>query len=314
MSQVSEITERSPVARAAYAFDWIIISYCLLMLFLILVLGRPLSDYVDELAFYGSAAVMAYLIMKYVDASRGRWHALVRLLYPAALFIFFYRTTGGLMFLLTDQFLDWQVVTFEKMILGANPTLYFDNRLLNVWTNEILSLCYFAYYPMLPVFLITVFVKKHYRIIREFTAAACLTFFICYLLFSLYPVEGPRWYFADLYANSIEGPVFRPLVDFVMTHGAVRGGAMPSSHTGVALVVMLVCFRYYRPAGWALLPVVAGLALGTVWGRFHYASDVVVGAAIGIFSLALVWKYHDAPMPGESLQEESRELSRQDVS
>jgi membrane-associated phospholipid phosphatase len=311
---MSATTDRSPIVRAAYAFDKIVIGYCLLMLLAILILGRPLADYADELAFYAAMAVIAVLIMRYVEASRGFWHTAVRLLYAAAMFTFFYRTTGGLMFLLTDQFLDWQVVTFEKMILGANPTLYFDAHLLNVWTNEILSFCYFSYYPMLPVFLIVVFARKHYHVIREFSAAACLTFFISYLLFSLYPVEGPRWYFADMYTHAIEGPVFRPLVESVISRGAVHGGAMPSSHTGIALVIMLFCFRYYRKAGWLLLPLVTGLALGTVWGRFHYASDVIVGAAIGIFSVVLVWKYHDSSSPERNRREKHRELSQQDVS
>lgn len=311
---MTETSVRSPLSRAAFAFDWIIIAYCLLMLPAIAVLGRPLSEYFGELIFYAAMALIAFAIMRYVDPSRSRWHALIRLLYPAAMFTFFYRATGGLMFLLTDQFLDWQVVTFEKMILGASPTLYFDAHLLNVWVNEILSLCYFSYYPMLPVFMIAVFLKRHYGVIREFTAAACLTFFISYLLFSLYPVEGPRWYFADLYVNNIEGPLFRPLVEMVIERGAVHGGAMPSSHTGIALVIMLFCFRYYRKAGWLLLPVVTGLALGTVWGRFHYASDVMVGAAIGIFSLLLVWKYHVAPSPEQTRPPKHRELSRQDVS
>ncbi|MCP4684936.1 MAG: phosphatase PAP2 family protein [bacterium] len=311
---MTEQAARSPIARTAYAFDWIVLGYCLLMLSAILAFGRPLADYTDELVFYAAMAAVALLIMRFVDSSGGRWQALVRLLYPGAMFTFFYRATGGLMFLLTDQFLDWQVVTFENMLLGANPTLYIDSHLLNVWTNEILSFCYFSYYPMLPVFLIAAFAKKHYRVIREFSAAACLTFFISYLLFSLYPVEGPRWHFAELYTNSVEGPIFRPLVEMVIDRGAVRGGAMPSSHTGIALVIMLFCFRYYRKAGWVLLPIVTGLAIGTVWGRFHYASDVFAGAAIGIFSLILVWKYQKSPTRDVSPHKEQKELSRQDVS
>lgn len=311
---MSEPSDRSSVSRTAYAFDWIVFGYCLVMLLAILALGRPLGQYGDELAFYSAMAIIALLILRFVDPTKSRFHALIRLLYPAAMFTLFYRATGGLMFLITDHFMDWQLVTFEKMLFGVHPTLYIDSHLLNVWANEILSFCYFTYYLMLPVFLITMFVKKDYRVVREFTAAASLTFFVSYLIFSLYPVEGPRWHFASLYANQIQGPVFRPLVGFVMERGAVHGGAMPSSHTGVALLVMLFCFRYYRKAGWMLLPIVTGLALGTVWGRFHYASDVVVGAAIGIFSLLLVWKYSKDQPPKTKTGREQRELSRQDVS
>ena len=68
---------------------------------------------------------------------------------------------------------------------------------------------------------------------------------------------------------------------------------MPSSHVAVALVVMLAAFRYFRRLGWALLPINIGLAIATVWGRYHYVSDVFVGAAFGVFATILVRKYFD---------------------
>ena len=38
---------------------------------------------------------------------------------------------------------------------------------------------------------------------------------------------------------------------------------------------------------------VIGLGMGTVWGRYHYASDVIAGGLIGLVMTFLVWKYHD---------------------
>jgi membrane-associated phospholipid phosphatase len=63
---------------------------------------------------------------------------------------------------------------------------------------------------------------------------------------------------------------------------------MPSSHVAVAIVVLAYTFKESRRFGWALLPIVVGLAIGTVWGRFHYLSDVIVGTAVGIGSVVLV--------------------------
>ena len=129
---------------------------------------------------------------------------------------------------------------------------------------------------------------------KQFTATAAIILFVSYLLFWIYPVEGPRWFFAEQYLHEIEGPLFRPAIDFVMNRAAVHGGAMPSSHTGLALAIMLFCFRYYRKAGWVMLPLVIGLAAGTVWGRFHYASDVVVGVAIGLLATWFAMRYETA--------------------
>ncbi len=301
-------------ARPIYPFDWLVIGYSLTMVVAISLFGRPLESYVGSILFYSAMAVIAAMIVRYVDEMRGRLAAFIRIMYPAVMFTFFYTQTGGLMFLLHGEFFDWQLVTFEKMLFGVHPTLYIDSHLLSVWTTEVLSFCYFSYYLMLPGFLFPVFIKRDYDILKRFLTATCLTFFLSYLLFSLYPVEGPRWHFAADYMNQVEGPMFRQMVNFVIHNGAVHGGAMPSSHTGVALVIMLFCFRHYRAVGWILLPIVIGLAAGTVWGRFHYVSDVIVGAAIAVFSDLLVLKYYDRWVGTDRQTESDRKVVQQHVS
>lgn len=286
-------SSRAKTARPIYAIDRIILGYCLLMTAVLLLLGQPAGEHLNELLFYVGMAVLAGLIIRFCDESSGGWSGFLRLMYPAIMMTFFYRVTEGQMLLISDQFFDAELVAFERSLLGYSPTIYIDQKLLNVWVTEIMSLCYFCYYPMLPGFLAFAFLRREFGIIRQYLTAAALTFFVSYLLFWLYPVEGPRWFLADQYANSIDGPVFRQLVELVINNAAVRGGAMPSSHTGVALVTLLFCFRYYRKVAWFLLPIVTGLAMGTIWGRFHYVSDVVVGIALGASAVLLVWKYND---------------------
>ncbi len=284
-------------SRRLYAFDRIVIGYCMVMVFLLLAIARPLSGYWDEVIFYASMAAIAALIVRYVPEDSSRLARLIRLLYPGFMFTFFYRETGGTMFLLFDGFCDWQLTAFEKAVFGVHPTIYIDRNLLNIWANEIFSLCYSAYYVMIPVFSLTVFFRRDYEIIKSFLTAASLTFFASYLLFFLYPVEGPRWYFAGEYINSIDGPVFRKFTEFMIDTGAVRGGCMPSSHFAVALAILMYCYKYYGRTGWAVLPLVLGLAIGTVWGRFHYVSDAIVGGIIGATSVLITWKYHPI-LPG----------------
>ncbi len=284
-------------AYPLYLVDRLVLGYCLLMTAALLLLGRPGGDHLDELVFYVGMAILAGVVIRLCDEASGGWSGFFRLMYPAIIITFFYRMTEGQMLLLFDHFFDAELVAWEYSVLGYNPTIYIDQNLLNVWVTEILSLCYFCYYPMLPTFLAFVFIRREIGIIRQYLAASALTFFVSYLLFWLYPVEGPRWFFAEEYVNSIDGPVFRQLVEMVIDNAAVRGGAMPSSHTGVALVTLMFCFRHYRKVAWFLLPIVTGLAMGTVWGRFHYASDVIVGIALGAASVWLVWAYNDRTDP-----------------
>ena len=292
--------------RTLYPFDWLMIGYPIMLIFLILGFGRPLTEYAHEIIVYTALAGFAALIAYYFDDNAGRWQAAIRLLYPAVMFGIYYRTTGGMMFLFFDQFYDWQLTTFEKLIFGVNPTLYIDRHLLNVWVNEFFSLTYFLYYPMLPTFALVFLFRREYNVLKQAVFATGVAFFVSYLLFSLYPIEGPRWHYAAEYVNSIEGPIFRPMVELVIREGAVRGGCMPSSHVAVALVLMMYCFKYLRRCGWVLLPINIGLAIGTFWGRFHYVSDVLVGGLIGLFATLLTWKYHDRWLKPAYKDEEER--------
>ncbi|MEA1980250.1 MAG: phosphatase PAP2 family protein [candidate division Zixibacteria bacterium] len=290
--------------KKLYPFDWLIIGYSSLMILLISILGKPFSQYFDEILFYSSMIIIAFLISNLIDENKNRFMALIRFLYPVFLFTFFYNATGGTMFLIFDKFLDYQLVAFEKSLLGLNLTLYIDQNLLSVIPNEIFSFCYFCYYFMIPVYFIWLFIRKDDDILKESVTAICLTFFFSYLLFFLYPIEGPRYYFVDLFQNKIEGPIFRQLVEYIILNGAVRGGCMPSTHFAVALVINMFCFKYYRLFAWILLPINIGMAIGTFWGRFHYVSDVIIGCIIGILGTVFVWKYYNLLVNNKELNTE----------
>jgi membrane-associated phospholipid phosphatase len=299
--------------RHIYPFDKLIIGYCLMMMILIVIFGQPVSEYTGSLLFYATMGAVTAFIVRYLDESDSL-SRFFRLLYPAIMFTFFYTATGGTIFLLFDRFLDPQLTGFEQSIFGTDPSLYFDKHLLNVWLNEFFSAAYFSYYLMIPLLLIVLFVKKRYDSIKQFLTTACVAFFTSYSMFFLYPIEGPRWHFAGQYLNQIQGPIFRPLVNLVIEKGAVHGGCMPSSHVGMALVVLVYAFRFNKKLGWFLVPINIGLAIGTVWGRFHYVSDVFVGAAIGVTAIFIVDRYYKRCVQTKTTEEVNSELRIEHVS
>ena len=72
--------------------------------------------------------------------------------------------------------------------------------------------------------------------------------------------------------------------------GGARGGAFPSSHVSVSTVVLLMVWYHDRRLGYFLAPIVAGIYVATVYGRFHYALelDVIAGLALAV---AIVGSY-----------------------
>ncbi|MFH1686956.1 MAG: phosphatase PAP2 family protein [bacterium] len=277
-------------AREWYPFDRLVVIYCALMLSLLLTMGRPLGDFVGELVFYGLMMVLAILAVRCLDASRPGWSRSLRLLYPALMFTFFYRATGGTMFLFFDQFFDGQLAAWERSLLGVNPTIFIDQNTLNPILNELFSLAYFCYYLMIPAFLIYIYRRQDWAILKSVMTTFCAVFFCSYLMFMFYPLEGPRWFLAEQYHHDVTSPIARHLAQFVINNAAVRGGCMPSSHFAVALVIAMYVFRFYRKYRWPVLALVVALGIGTVWGRYHYVSDVFVGGLLGSGVTLLVWK------------------------
>jgi membrane-associated phospholipid phosphatase len=291
-------------------FDKLVVGYCIGMALLVAVLGRPLSNYVDEIFFYVGCAVLAHVIVQYFDESRGGIVRVIRMVYPVALFSFFYRATGGTMDLLFDSFFDAQLTAFEMSVFGWNPTVFIDQHLLHPALSEYFLLSYLLYYPLIPLFLYLVYRRGDFEIVRSSVTAFCGIFFASYALFFLYPIEGPRWFLASAYQHELTSPFARQIVELIQAKAAVRGGCMPSSHFAIALSIQMYCFRYYRKVGWMILPIVFGLAMGTFWGRYHYVSDVVVGGLIGFVITVLVWKFSDkspsvtiAPLGEEALKQ-----------
>ncbi len=290
MKAIRMTARTDTTTRGWLPFDRWIVGYCALMIIVVTLFGGDIEGSQWNIAVYVACIVGIAMVVKWLPREQSRVSMAIRLLYPALLLTPFYRMTGDYMFLLFDRFLDSHLVQLERAIFGVNPTLYIDRHLLNLWANEIIHMCYSSYYLMIPGFFLSMFMLRRNDVIVSAWTATMITFIASYSLFILYPIEGPRWHFAELYQNAIEGPIFRQFTETVMTHGAVRGGGMPSSHSGVAVVLLMYLLRYYRRAGLMAIFPVTGLAVGCVWGRFHYVSDVVVGIAIAVVSTVAVWR------------------------
>lgn len=271
-------------------FDHLVVIYSWFILVITVNLARPIGNFIGVLAFHLSAILIVLLLVYLYDKYDNRGIALFRLLYPVVLMTFFYQTSGELVHIIFPNFLDYQVVAFEQSLLGISPTIWLDQRLSIFWT-EFLSATYFSYYLLIPGLSLVLFIHRKDKEIIRFMTAICAAFFFSYMIFILYPIEGPRHFLASQYQNSVSGPFFRPLVEYIIKNGAFHGGAMPSSHCAVSIIVMIFAIRNYSRKAWFLIPVILGLAAGTVYGRFHYISDVVVGVVIAVLCYSIIHFY-----------------------
>ena len=102
-----------------------------------------------------------------------------------------------------------------------------------------------------------------------------------YLFFIVLPVDSPD-HVSERLGPPLSGHFFFDLVHQVSARGGARGGAFPSAHVSGAVVVSLVAWRHQRRLAYLLLPIIGGLLIATVYGRFHYVLDTLAGAALAI--------------------------------
>lgn len=182
----------------------------------------------------------------------------------------------------------WELATF-----GASPAQSLATSWPSPYISELLHLAYVSYYGIIylpPIFLYLRRSREQF----ETTVAGLMTVFaLCYAIFIVFPVAGPRYEWPAP-PGVFDGPIRRFVLD-VLTAGSARGTAFPSSHVAVATVQSVLAFRWSVRAGATLSTLTAGLALGAVYGGFHYGIDVLAGATIGlVIGITLVFAHRRA--------------------
>lgn len=187
---------------------------------------------------------------------------------------------------------DSALLEFESKWFGQ-PALHWARR-GNTLLCEIAHLGYATYYLYTPAIGAALHLQGRFRDFEQMSFAILFGYLLAYAGFALFPVHGPRWALVvsgDLKPEEQRlagGPVtalFRP----IMWGGAAhRGGAMPSSHTSTGVVFVYWCGWIWGLIGFVLAAAAFLLMIyGAIYGRYHYATDILAGAVLGAGAIAL---------------------------
>ncbi len=231
-----------------------------------------------------------------------------RRMYPVILYTFFYCETAVALHWLFPGFFDAQLLAIERAIFGIDLNVWLV-PVQKAWLNEWMMMGYFSYYLVIPTLGLTLYIQDRRRELHDFLTAVTVTFVISYAGFVLYPIAGPRYFLSAHFDGPLDGWFFVPLVNWIIASAAIHGGCMPSSHVAVALVVLIWAYRTNRRLAMFMTPFIITLFFATIWGRFHYLSDVVVGWLVGVAGLKLAaWR---CALPRRHVQPESEASLRQ---
>ena len=200
--------------------------------------------------------------------------SLLRYGYPLLSFPIMYEELGQLIHLVFPYWFDFAIHRLELSVFQVYPTVWLQ-KLVTPWLTEYFKLAYSSYYLVVPVAALAIYLSGDTRIFEELITTLAFVFYICYIGFILFPIEGPRYALASLYTIELKGYIFTSFQDSLTEIGALHGGCMPSSHVAVALVSLVTMHRYVKSAYYIFLPVVLSLFVSTIYTRDHYFSDVM---------------------------------------
>ncbi len=229
-----------------------------------------------------AADVLALVLLALLGRARGdsRIAAAAALWYPFLLIPAYYAQLG-VIGLSLGRVRDSVVQGWEASLFGAQLSVAWRARMPGLGLSWLLHACYLSHYFVymgVPVWL-------YLRAGREATARALfaitLAFYVCFLTSAFFPVAGP-WYVLTRPTGPAANVWPARLVHSVLEAGASYGTAFPSSHVAASWTAVLMAIRDARWLALGLAPVVLGLALGTVYGQFHYAVDALAGAAVAL--------------------------------
>jgi len=226
-------------------------------------------------------------------AKRGRVWKVAHDWYPILLFIVAFEEIARLSLAFVPNWQDSWLLHLEQALFTQPPTVWLGHYQHPLLT-ELLEFGYFSFYWLLPVVGIVLYVKNREcpdaqteRPFRLWMDALAIGYVTCFTVYLLFPTEGPAHTLSLPAGTRVASGPFRWLVLLVQRHGGVHGNAFPSGHIMAAVISLLAALKWSPRLGkWLVLPVLL-MCVGSVYDSYHYLSDVVAGAFLGLAAFAL---------------------------
>ncbi len=174
-------------------------------------------------------------------------------------------------------------IKWDHLLLGewhARSMIESLGSLIPFW----LELCYLLVYGI-GFFCVALLYFQHRRAqIDRFLTVYLIGTLLAYALFPYFPSEPPRIVFPTVDQPLITTWV-RTLNLWILKVGTIHVGVFPSAHVSSVFSAawgMFLVVPEQKAFAYGLLVYAFSVSMATVYGRYHYAADVVAGFAVSL--------------------------------
>jgi membrane-associated phospholipid phosphatase len=154
----------------------------------------------------------------------------------------------------------------------------------------ILEVAYLFCYPLVPLGLLALYAAGQRSHVASFWLVVLAATYLCYVITPFVPAYPPRDLAPSHSAPSQAGTA-RIFNRWILKHGSIHAISFPSAHVASTFAVSLVLLRFTPLLGLVFLFVSIWIASGAVVGRYHYALDVLLGAATALAVFLICYRY-----------------------
>ncbi len=192
-----------------------------------------------------------------------------------------------------------QMLAMDEALFGGHASVWLEAVHHPVLT-EYLQAVYIFYFPQVVLVAGVFIYKREFGTYYEYLLSMMIAFMVTHSFYVLVPVQSPflvvdQFPEALNYSFPLEGLwVFDGLRSSLLNATTMRHDCFPSGHTMHSLVTLYFAYKADKRLGIFMTVIAGSIIFSTLYLRYHYAIDLVFGAAfaaIVIFTIPPIGRY-----------------------
>lgn len=259
------------------ALDVLVMSFTGLLLILAIIFSSKVNNWEIVARNLFIIGVAYFLISNVIGKiSSSFWQISARGGLMAAVNGLIFSEIQHLQHIFVNGWFDQQLIDLDEKLFGIELTMALD-KITVPWLTEGMMFAYTVYVPLIVLVAVFCYLKSGKLAGEDYLFNLTLAYFLSYLGFLIYPIAGPLFYQPEVYKTPLEGGLFTYFGEWIRANAHYPGGNLPSPHCAAGTVMLLKLHKYNKNLFYVILPIILLLYISTVYGRYHYAMDGVIG-------------------------------------
>ena len=271
--------------------DAVTIIFLLFLIVLTLIFYQDIPKALFLISLYSIFLIIQLVIIKFKNISRFM-SLFYDIIFPVTCVLVIFDSLGWLVHYVNPEDIDPLLIRLDYLIFNNHPTVILE-KIMTPLLTDMLQLAYCTYYFIPISFGIFLLRNKQREEFNETLFLILFCYYLSYLGYILMPALGPRFTIDHLQTTELHGLIIaEPIQRLLNKLEGIKRDAFPSGHTGIAVLVLYLAYRFERRFFWLLLPIVIALIFSTVYCRYHYVVDIIAGFGLTMLSVLLgEWYY-----------------------